>query len=584
MRNKRNISIIGVGLLGLGAYLLRRQILGRLMKLQPPKYGVRVERGLRIPMSDNTILLADLYKPKSSRLCPTILIRTPYGRGGTVGPTGLLHDFIAQRFAERGYNVFVQDVRGTFSSDGEFDPFIHEADDGHATLAWIEKQNWFNGLVGMWGPSYLGYVQWAIAGGGPLYLKAIVPMITGANLTHSGLRDGALTLDTVLRWIIQIDAMDRKKYLANLLGLQRIRPKTIDKIINQHTNHLPLSEIDRQIVGKDVPFLHEWMEHLDPEDPFWERYDPTKTFSNVTASAHLIGGWYDIFLRETLEDYALLKESGHSPFLTIGPWHHFHGECMIEGIRQGLIWFDVLLKGDRRKLREKPVRLYVSGDGGWREFDSWPPKAKNVQFFLHQSDGNRRNPGYGLAPELPENPLPPDTYIYNPEDPTPSIGGAEMSLNAGPVDNRKLEARPDVMTFTSRQLENTIEVIGYVRLKLYVGSSLENTDFYARLLDVNPDGRSINLCDGLLRIKPGTGELQLDGSRLIEIDMWATANRFQSGHRIRLLIASGAHPRWSRNLGTGDPVQTGTRMVSAEQTIFHDSEHPSALILPVLAS
>lgn len=578
MRYKKTLSFLGIGLIGLGVYWTRRLLIGRILRLHRPRYGVVVERKIRLPMTDGTNLYLDHYTPKGERLYPTILIRSPYGRGGPVGPTGLLHDFAAQRFAERGYNVLIQDVRGCFDSEGEFEPFKHEAADGKATLEWIENQSWFNGVLGMWGPSYLGYVQWAVAGSAPLYLKAVLPITTGSNLPFSGYRDGALTMDTILRWIVQLDALDRKRYLANWFGLRRMRPRVMEQDIIKAAMHLPLVDIDRQLVGKEVPFLREWIDHLDMDEAYWSQFDHRHELSQVTASAHLISGWYDILLRELLEDYELLKANGRMPYLTIGPWHHLDPECLSEGIRQGLVWFDMHLKGERRELRADPVRIYIMGGGGWREMASWPPAAQEVRYYLHSQDGETGQ----LSRELPVDGGASVSYIYDPETPTPSLGGPVMSFHAGPVDNHDLEERPDVVTYTTPPLKEDVEVVGPVRLKLYVRSSLGHTDFFGRLCDVNPDGESININDGLIRLKPGQGIQQADGSLLVEIDMWSTANRFQAGHKIRLLVSSGAHPRWLRNLGTDESPVTATKLVPAQQTIYHDASHPSALVLPVI--
>jgi len=217
------------------------------------------------------------------------------------------------------------------------------------------------------------------------------------------------------------------------------------------------------------------------------------------------------------------------------------------------------------------VRLYILGADEWREMEAWPPPNPTTRLFLQ--------PHGLLSPEPPAD-SPPDRYRYDPADPTPNLGGGLLFPPAGPVDNRPLEARPDVLVYTTPPLKQDLEVIGPVRLQLYVRSSLAHTDFFGRLCDVHPSGRSINICDGLFRIEPGKGERLPDGTLRIEVDMWATACRFRRGHRLRLLVASGAHPRWARNLGTGEPAATATRMAVAEQEVYHDPEHPSALLLP----
>jgi hypothetical protein len=249
---------------------------------------------------------------------------------------------------------------------------------------------------------------------------------------------------------------------------------------------------------------------------------------------------------------------------------------MLTGLRAGVTWFDAHLRGDSGRLRPEPVRLYVMGAEEWRTFDAYPPPARERRYYLQA--------GARLSPDPPPTGSPADHYRYDPADPTPTVGGALLAMQgAGPQDNRSLEARPDVLCYTTPPLDRAIEVIGPVRLELYVHSSLAHTDFAGRLCDVAPDGRSTNLCDGLVRVKPGRGDAQPDGSLRLEIDLWATAHRFQRGHRLRLQVSSGSHPRWSRNLGTGEPLTTGVRMAVAEQTIYHDEAHPSALVLPVVS-
>jgi putative CocE/NonD family hydrolase len=245
------------------------------------------------------------------------------------------------------------------------------------------------------------------------------------------------------------------------------------------------------------------------------------------------------------------------------------------GLREGLRWFDAHLKGAGDHLRREPVRIYVMGANEWRELDDFPPPARPTRYYLHAEGGLTRDPPEGTAP--------PDGYRYDPADPTPALGGALLALKgAGPQDNRPLESRSDVLCYTTPPLARDLEVIGPARLELFVRSSLPHTDFFGRLCDVHPDGHSINICDGLFRVEPGRGEAGPDSTLRIEIDMWATAHRFRGGHRLRLVVSSGAHPRWSRNLGTGEAPATGVTMAVAEQSVYHDVAHPSALVLPIV--
>ncbi|HTP10462.1 MAG TPA: CocE/NonD family hydrolase, partial [Anaerolineae bacterium] len=256
-----------------------------------------------------------------------------------------------------------------------------------------------------------------------------------------------------------------------------------------------------------------------------------------------------------------------------------------EAIRQALDWFDVHLKGQPEKLRAKPVRLYVMGVDEWHDFDAWPPPAVRIRHYLR---AEKR-----LSIEPPANGEQPDHYRYDPADPTPNLGGPLINLPQGAVqDNRELEERSDVLTYTTSPLDRDLAVIGPVRLELYARSTLAHTDFFGRLCDVQPDGKALNVCDGLLRVKPepqvehpehnGRAKKRCGDSLHLEIDLWATAYRFKQGHRLRLIISSGAHPRWARNTGTDEALGTATILLAADQTILHDREHPSALILPVI--
>lgn len=566
MKAVRSILFI-LGLLVLLVYRLRRQVIAAVMGLPPVQYRVQLEEGLRVPAGDGLALAADHYYPATLGSYPTILIRSPYGRCKKAGAFGWLLNFAAFRFAERGYHVVIQDTRGRFDSEGVFDPYFNERDDGLATLDWLAAQPWYNGAVGLWGSSYLGIAQWVIADAPPV--RALVPSITGSQLQTIVYPDGALDLSLALRWLAIFRALDRGKNLLH--GLRLLL--SIERSINPAYASLPIIESDQAALGEAVPFFRKWLSHAGPDDRLWLDVHEKTRPERAAAPVHLIGGWYDFFLRTTLSDYTALQAAGRQPYLTIGPWHHFSEIISLYDLREGIRWFDAHLKGKPETIRSKPVRVYVMGANEWREMDIWPPLARQTPYYLHA--------GQHLNHELPAEHEAADHYCYNPADPTPMVGGAQFSPLAGPRDNRALEARPDVLIFSTAPLNEPVEIIGPVRLQLYAGSSLDCADFFGRLCDVYPDGRSMNICDGLFRIKPGRIKRQPDGSFCIEIDMWATAYRFKAGHRIRLQVSSGAHPRWSRNLGTGDCLN-GTDMQAAAQTIYHDSRHPSALLLPVI--
>ncbi len=561
----RRLFFVGV-LLVLG-YGLRRRIFALALRLSPPRAGVRVEYGLRVPMPDGVTLAADHYAPAAVGAFPTILIRSPYGRNQRFGGFGLLLSFFAQRFAERGYHVVVQDTRGRFESEGIFDPYLSERDDGNATLAWLRSRPWYNGVFGMWGPSYLGIVQWVIAGDTP-ELKAFVPTVTGTNLFRILYPDGALDLGLTIRWLGVFQGFDRNIRQwphETLLMLSRL-----DRVVAPAFEHLPLIEADSAALGTTVPFFRTWLEHPEEVDQLWRDALAAVRLDHIQAPAYFVGGWYDFFLRTLLDDYLALKAAGSRPYLTIGPWIHLDPRALLIAAREGIDWYDAHLKDDASHLRERPIRLYVMGANEWRAYDDYPPQAREVRYYLGAP--------LGLQPPQADEAF--DSYLYDPADPTPALGGTQFGLYGGPVDNRPLERRADVLTYTTTPLGEDVEVIGAVKLELYVMSTCTHTDFFGRVCDVHPNGKSLNICDGLFRIQPGKGELQPDGSLRIEVDLWSTAHRFRKGHAIRLLVSSGAHPRWSRNLGTGDSY-TGTVMRVAYQSVYHDRVHPSALVFPV---
>jgi uncharacterized protein len=564
--------LLGVGVLGLsalGAYLFRRELFAVAVKLPPPRHAVDVERDIPIAMPDGAVLRADHYFPRAPGAYPTVLVRSGYGRELEAGLFGRAFAQLLIAFAERGYHVLIQTTRGRFGSEGEFGPLVSARVDGLATLDWLARQPWFNGAVGMWGASWLGYMQWAVAAGAPPYLRALAPSITASQFYSFTFPDGAFGLDHMLRWVVSINLDD----VRGKPPLKRSRSE-LKRAVSAAMLHLPLVEADLVALGEVLPYYREYFKHPYPDDPYWHATDSGRHMADVSAPVTLVSGWYDFFLRELLADYAALRAAGKEPYLTIGPWFHTNLQAAFESLRQGIAWFDAHLKRDPSALRAKPVRVYVMGAGEWREMDAWPPLLRTQQYFLRSRGRLSTEPSTTVST--------PDQYRYDPANPTPSIGGPLFNyFQAGAKDNRALEARPDVLIYTGAVLEQAVEIMGAPRVVLHARSSLAYTDFFARLCDVQPDGRSINVSDGLVRIDPEHDALLPDSSLRVEVVLWPTAYRFRAGHRIRLQLSSGAHPRWSRNLGSGEPIGTATLMFAADQTIYHDSAHPSSLTLPV---
>lgn len=537
------------------------RFLGRSMRLPPAQTtDVRVERDLRVPMHDGVTLLADRYAPPGTASPPLVLIRCPYGRRGFWGT-------IAGRlFAERGLQSVVQSCRGTFGSGGQLDPFgLAEQDDGLATVEWLRGQPWYPGSFGTWGPSYLGITQWALASLGLPDHCAMAIQVSSSQPRELVAAGGSFALETMLEWVDQVARQERPG--AMLRQALRARP------LHVLADRLPLGDLDRLATGHTAAYWQDW---LAGEARFWDRHQFGTGPQRASAAIAMIGGWHDIFLPAQLRDYAALRQAGHEPSLTIGPWRHAEDAAVATWVGSGLEFLAAELGGQPADERASAVRIFVTGAEEWRSLPAWPPPASPENWYLQQHGG--------LALTRPPRLSPPDTYIYDPADPTPGLAGPVGNQGRARVDNRVLEARPDVLTFTSTRLATDLEVIGVPAVDLHVSSDRQHTDFFARLCEVNPAGQSLNICDGLLRLSPGQPDAAADGTRRVRFELWPVAHRFRAGNRLRLQVSSGAHPRYARNTGTGEPLATATTLLTAQQAVYHDPARPSAVILPVISS
>ncbi|RRR72929.1 MAG: CocE/NonD family hydrolase [Candidatus Viridilinea halotolerans] len=565
-----------VGLAGAGLFAARSRLLARALGLRPPQYAVQMTPHLPVVMPDGVTLYADHFAPVATGHFPTILIRSPYGRPSELRLLGPLPGLAAQLFAERGYHVIFQGTRGRFRSEGGFDPFLHEAADGHATLAWIAQQPWFDGNLGMWGASYVGYTQWAVAAAAPPFLKAIVPVITTTRFGQAFNPGGSFAYETALRWVHILQSMHNPGGDVDLRLLRRMFAPGAERLLRTTMAASPFADADQQVTGAQVPFYQEWLRAPDRDGPYWRQVDRHRQVGHTTPAVHLVAGWYDIFLSEQLDDYTDLLAAGQTPCLTVLPYHHTSGRMQLAAIREGLWWFDAHLKGQRELLQRRAVHLALMGSHEAHAMDFWPPPALPQRLFLHAGGGlSEAQPAYTQ----------PSSYRLDPGAPTPSLGGPVLSAQAGPRDQRPIERRPDLLTFTTEPLEHDLDVIGYVRLELFARANLAHYDLIGRLCLVEARGRSINVCEGILRIEPTTGETQPDGSQRFELSLNPTAQRFRAGQRVRLHICSAAHPRWGVNSGDGRHLHEGAPVgLRLEQQIFHDPTHPSALILPVVSA
>jgi len=531
------------------------------LRLRPAKTrDIIVERNIKIPMHDGVVLLADHHYQRGLEKPPTLLVRSCYGKAGFMG---LLY---GRLYAERGFQVLIQNCRGTFGSGGRLNPFHQEREDGLATLEWIRKQAWFSGDLAMVGASYLGYVQWALGSDAEPALKAMSVQVTASEFRSQTYAGESFALHDPLSWVYGMSKQEKRR--LGMLATMMMEEKKIRSVANE----LPLNKLDERVTGKQVGYWQDWLAHSEPDYAWWKPSDHSKRVSEVSAPVRFVGGWYDIFLPWMIQDYRALVEAGQSPYLTIGPWHHFSPGVMSHGLRESIDWFDAHLFGDRRRLPENPVKIFVMGSKQWRYYPEWPPTGFRPERWYLQDGG-------GLTTDLPGT-SEPVHYCYDPADPTPNIGGAIMGRGGGAKDNRVLEGRSDVLLFTSEPVGDDMEVIGPVHAELYVRSKLAHTDFFVRLCDLHPSGKSMNICDGIIRVRPGRPEPNPDNCLFVKIKMWPTAYCFRRGHYLRIQISSGAHPRYARNTGSGEPIGEATQLTTAEQTVYHDPAHPSAVILP----
>jgi uncharacterized protein len=541
--------------------------INRSWRLPPKRNNVTVERALQVPMRDGAILLADHFAPTTRRPRPTVLMRTPYGRGWQFA-------MMARPFAERGYHVLLQSTRGTFGSGGTFMPGTCEAADGQDTVRWLRKQEWFNGKLATVGASYLAFVQWALMTDPPPELTAMAVHISPHDLAGAGFKNGAFELFNLLQWS---ELMSRQEQVGVLQGAWRMY--RTDKRLAPVLQRLPITKT-AEILAPGAPWYAEWLRHPDPADAYWDGYRATAALDRVSVPTLLISGFHDFFVEQTMQQYRALRDRGVPVGLTIGPWNHMSFDMGL-ATRETLAWLDAFADGNEGGTvngspRPQAVRAWTSGSGQWRDLPDWPPAdARPATWYLQ--------PRGVLADAAPAAAAIATSFRYDPADPTPSVGGRIMSMtSAGSHDNTALERRADVLTFSTAPLTQPVEAAGVPVVRLYVSSDNGHYDVFARLCDVDKRGISRNLTDQILRLTPD----RLTRGKVSEVSLQLTdvSHVFLAGHRIRLQVSGGAHPRFARNLGTGGHQATSTTLASTTLHVLHNGEHPSALSLPVLPS
>ena len=570
-------------------------------RLSQPTHKVRMEHNVRVPMRDGVTLSADIYRPAADGKYPVILVRTPYSNN-TPGAVDQ-----SKWFAERGYVVIQQDVRGRYDSDGTFYAFKNEPDDGFDTDEWIGKQPWFNGKLGTMGGSYVGFTQMTQAIRGSAHLTAMAPTVTTLNIYGNWIyTGGALQYGFALPWGgLFIDGRVNQEYLAHNWP--------------EAYKHLPLGTAD-MATGRTNAHYRDWVKHP-TRDTYWDQNSHERAQERVAVPLLNAGGWYDIFLAGMLEDDIAIRQKAKTDAarrgkrLMVGPWVHgigtrnnfrpespyqtdrvdFGPAADVDMQRVNLRWFDYWLKGvDNGVASEPPVKIFVMGDNTWRYENEWPLARTQYTKYYFRS-GGKANTAAGdgvLGTELPKGSAPTDAFTYDPANPVPTMGGNNCCRSdivaMGAFDQRAVERRDDVLVFTSAELKEPVEVTGPITVKLYAATSAKDTDWTAKLVDVHPNGFAQNIQDGIIRARyrenVGGPAKPITPGEVLEytIDLWSSSNTFLPGHRIRVEISSSNFPRFDRNLNTGEDPATGTRIEVAKQTVHHSEKYPSHIVLPVI--
>ena len=575
-----------------------------------PHTDIRAEFGIPVTMRDGVALYADLYRPAGAAPLPVLLQRTPYDK--SQARDGSLD---ALRAASHGYAVVIHDTRGRYASEGKFYPFLNEPDDGYDTVQWCAAQPWSSGQIGMYGRSYVGATQWLCAITNPPALTAIAPGITASDYyegwTYQG---GAFALGFALSWTM------RQLTLANLdaIGRRHQLPADTRQMLLDAFNELDVTLRQQPIV--DLPqlqeplagYFYDWIRHSSADD-YWRRWRIEDYYARLTVPALHIGGWHDIFLLGTLRNYAGMRDKAADAAaragqrLVVGPWHHgpfgetsgdyFFGlgasGAAIDTDGLQLRWFDYWLKGAQNGVdADPPVRIFTMGRNEWRSEAEWPPaSAQYTDYYLHSAGGANTAAGDGgLSPTAPAD-EPTDCFLYDPRHPVPTRGGplccGPSFVPGGAYDQQDIETRSDVLCYTTPPLDADLEVTGPVTLLLYAATTAADTDFTAKLVDVEPCGAARNLADGIIRARYRQGT---DKARPITpgavheyaIDLVATSNVFRAGHRIRLEVSSSNFPRFDRNFNTAGEPWAAAESIPAVQTIHHSAQYPSRLRLPVI--
>jgi uncharacterized protein len=574
---------------------------------EKPECTFTRQNDVATPMRDGTILRSNVLTPDGEGPYPILMIRTPYSKENPFAGAYNSMD----TWAGRCYIVVSQDVRGQYKSDGTFYPFRSEATDGYDAIEWAAKLPKSSGKVGMYGFSYPGATQWLPATLGPPHLTAIIPAMTSSDYregwTYEG---GALYQAFAQYWPMNSIANSAVRHLPDGAKLDEELNAAQKAYADKWKWFLPLQGYPplRPEDSRVAPYHFDWLKHP-ADDSYWQPWSIRRHWSDITVPAISFDGWYDIFLDGAIENFVGMRKKGGSKDarngqrLVIGPWQHLGWQQKVGDIDFGpeavnsmpelmKRWYDYWLKGVQNGVDKEPkVKLFVMGANKWRSADEWPiPGTEFRRYYLHSKGAANTAAGDGTLDTTMSAAGPPDRYSYDPKDPVPSIGGRFQQVVApGPRDQRPVLDRKDVLVYTTAALTSDVEVTGPISVTLFAASSATDTDFTAKLDDVYPDASSMLIAHGIQRARyreSQAKETLLKPGQVYKytIKVWPTSNLFKAGHQIRLEISSSNFPMFDRNPNTGHPFGQDAELKVADQTIFHDKDHPSMITLPIVAA
>ena len=556
------------------------------------EYEMIAEYNIGVPMRDGVDMSTVVYRPDAPGRFPVLLCRTPYGKVAEY----CLPDAALVR---KGYVVVVQDVRGRYDSDGKFYPFVNERSDGIDAQSWCAAQPWSNGAVGTYGISYGGITQLLPATQSPPGLKAMYLQVTSTDFyNHWFYPSGAFALQFSIEW-----------------GGIHVEPRTCGLRAlgdwNLLCGHLPIAKAT-EALGHRPAHYTDWVQHP-TYDAYWKQIRTPETIAQIKVPGFFVGGWYDIFIQGMFEEFTILRNQSASKAaragtrILVGPWLHFAADtprqiglcdygpkAVVDIMALKTRWFDYWLKGiDNGLSGDAPVRIFVMGDNVWRDEFEWPlSRTRFTNWYFHSAGRANSLYGDGLLDEQPpvlEESF--DHFVYDPCDPAPSVGGKNCCWPEthliGPYDQRSVERRDDVLVYTSKPLQGDLEITGPITASIFVSTSAVDTDFTVKLVDVYPDGRAVNICDGIVvgRYRDSREQWSLlvpNHVYEMKVDIGVTSQVFKRGHCVRVEVSSSNFPRFARNLNTGEPLGDSTNLCRANQTLFHDRLRCSHLVLPVI--